>query len=251
VFGSYPVVRSRDANLHALAAVDVKQLEDSVGLASSVSEKQVQVATLGFSGDARDGLGTGGWNEYSASLSRGVLEIQSPAERAADALTARTDGDFTKLYASIGRLQSLGGPLSLFALLRGQVAFNNLDTTEKIGLGGAYGVRAYAEGEAYGDQGYVATLEARLLVSRWAPTLPGHLQLIGFLDAGEVDYAANPWSAGSNHAHRSGFGAGFAWAGPRDLILKASYARKLGDAEATSGPDEAGRAWFHLSKAFR
>jgi hemolysin activation/secretion protein len=248
VFGSYPLIRSRDANLHALAAVDLKQLEDSIGVTSSVSEKQVGVATLGFSGDSR---GTGAWNEYSASLSRGALDIESPVERAADAQTARSDGDFTKLSGSIARLQSLGGPLSVFGQLRGQVAFDNLDTSEKIALGGAYGVRAYPEGEAYGDQGYVATLEARLLVGRWAPTLPGDLQLIGFVDAGEVDYAANPWSAGSNNAHRSGFGAGFAWAGPGDLIFKASYARKLGNADATSGPDEDGRAWLHLSKSFR
>ena len=251
VFGSYPLVRSRDSNLHGLAGVDVKQLEDSIGIVSSMSEKQVEVATLGFSGDSRDGLGSGAWNEYSAGLSVGVLDIQSPIERAADALTSRSDGDFSKLSGSVARLQSLGGPLSLYALLRGQIAFDNLDTSEKIGLGGAYGVRAYPEGEAYGDQGYVATLEARLLVSRWARTLPGELQLIGFLDAGEVDYAANPWSSGSNSAHRSGFGAGFAWAGPHDLIFKASYARKLTDAEATSGPDEDGRAWFHISRSIR
>ncbi|HEX8568751.1 MAG TPA: ShlB/FhaC/HecB family hemolysin secretion/activation protein [Caulobacteraceae bacterium] len=251
VFGSYPVVRSRDADLHALAGVDVKQLEDRIGLASSVSEKQATVATVGFSGDSRDGFGTGGRNEYSAGLALGDLQIESPLERAADALTARSDGGFSKLYGSVARLQSLGGPLSVFAALRGQVAFNNLDISEKMELGGAYGVRAYPEGEAYGDQGYVATLEARLMLRRWASTLPGELQLIGFVDAGEVAYSADPWSSGSNHAHRSGAGAGFAWAGPHGLTLKASYARKLGDAQATSAPDEDGRAWFHISKSFR
>ena len=251
VFGSYPLIRSRDLDLHALAGFDVKQLEDHIGLTSSSSEKQARVATVGFSGDSRDALGTGGWNEYSGGLAVGDLEIQSPTERTADALTARTDGGFSKLYGSVARLQSLGGPLSFFASLRGQVAFDNLDISEKMELGGAYGVRAYPEGEAYGDQGYIATLEARLTLGRWAPTLPGELQLIGFLDAGEVDYSVDPWSAGSNHAHRSGVGAGFAWAGPHDLTFKASYARKLGDADATSGPDEDGRAWFHISKSFR
>lgn len=250
VFGSYPVVRSRDANLYALAGVDVKQLEDRVGLVAGESDKQVKVATIGFSGDSRDRFGGGGLNVFSAGLSLGDLSIQSPLERAADALTARSDGGFGKLEANIGRLQSVSGPLSLYAAVRGQLAFDNLDSSEKMELGGAYGVRAYPEGEAYGDQGYIATLEARLMLSRWAQALPGQLQLIGFVDAGEVEFAHDPWFAGSNHASRSGYGAGLTWFAPYDLILKASYARKLGDAVATSGPDKDGRAWFHISKLF-
>jgi hemolysin activation/secretion protein len=250
VFASYPLVRSRDVNLYALGGFDVKQLEDRIGLVSARSEKQVEVATLGFSGDSRDRLGGGGWNVFSAGVSIGNLDIESAAERAADALTARSDGGFGKLQANLGRLQTLSGPLSLYGAIRGQLAFDNLDSSEKMELGGAYGVRAYPEGEAYGDQGYIATVETRLMLAPWAQALPGQLQLIGFVDVGEVEYSQDPWFTGSNHASRSGYGAGVSWFGPHDLILKASYARKLGDAEATSGPDKDGRAWFHVSKLF-
>jgi hemolysin activation/secretion protein len=250
VFGSYPLVRSRDYNLYGLVGLDLKQLEDRIGLVSAVSDKQVKVATIGFSGDSHDDLGGGGWNSFSAGWSIGNLDIESPAERAADALSARSNGGFSKLQASVARLQSVSGPLSLYASVRGQLAFDNLDSSEKMELGGAYGVRAYPEGEAYGDQGYVATVEARLMLSRWAAALPGQLQLIGFVDVGEVEYSKDPWFAGSNHASRSGFGAGLTWFGPHDLALKASYARKLGDAVTTSGPDRDGRAWFHISKLF-
>jgi hemolysin activation/secretion protein len=249
-FGSYPLVRSRDLNLYALASFDLKLLEDRIGLVSSKSEKQVKVVTIGFSGDSRDTFAGGGANLFSAGLSIGKLDIESPIERAADALTARSDGGFTKAQASIARLQTVSGPLSLFAALRGQIAFDNLDSSEKMELGGAYGVRAYPEGEAYGDQGYIATLEARLMLSRWAQSLPGELQLIGFVDVGEVEYAHDPWFPGSNHASRSGIGAGLTWAGPYDFVVQASYAVKLGDAEATSAPDKPGRAWFHISKLF-
>jgi hemolysin activation/secretion protein len=250
VFGSYPLVRSRGANFYALAGVDVKLLEDRIGLVSAESDKQVEVATLGFSGDSRDDLGGGGWNTFSGGVSVGNLDIQNPAERAADALTARSDGGFGKLQGSVARLQTLSGPLSLYASLRGQLAFDNLDSSEKLQLGGAYGVRAYPEGEAYGDQGYIGTIEARLMLAPWAAALPGQLQLIGFVDAGEVDYSEDPWFAGSNHASRSGFGAGLTWFGPHDLVLRGSYAHKLGDAETTSGPDKPGRAWFQISKLF-
>ena len=177
-------------------------------------------------------------------------ELYRQLIEAADALTARSDGGFSKLQGSFARLQSVDGPLSLYASVRGQLAFDNLDSSEKMELGGAQGVRAYPEGEAYGDQGYIGTLEARLMLGRWTAALPGQLQLIGFVDAGQVEYSHNPWFAGSNQASRSGFGAGLTWFGPHDLVLQASYARKLGDAVTTSGPDKAGRAWFHISKLF-
>ena len=250
VFGSYPLVRSRDFNLYGLVGFDVKQLEDRIGIVSSEADKQVKVATISFNGDSRDDFAGGGWNVYSAGLSVGNLDIQSQLERAADALSARSDGGFSKVQSSFARLQSVTGPLSLYAAVRGQIALDNLDSSEKMELGGAYGVRAYPEGEAYGDQGYIATLEARLMVSRWAESLPGQLQLIGFVDAGKVQFSHKPWFAGSNQASRSGIGAGITWAGPHDLTLKASYARKLGDAPATSGPDKDGRAWFQISKLF-
>ena len=57
--------------------------------------------------------------------------------------------------------------------MRGQLAFDNLDSSEKMELGGAYGVRAYPEGEAFGDEGYIATAEARLMLDSLTGSLPG------------------------------------------------------------------------------
>jgi hemolysin activation/secretion protein len=250
LYGSYPLVRSRRVNLNALVGLDARQLKDRIGAVGSVSDKNIRAAILGFSGDSRDGLWGGGWNAFSAGWTIGRLNIESPAERAVDALTARTQGHYGKLQFSAARLQTLSGPLSLYASVRGQLAFDNLDSSEKMELGGAYGVRAYPEGEAYGDQGYIATAEARLLLSRWTGALPGRLQLIGFVDIGEVRFAHDPWFTGSNRATRSGIGAGLTWAGPGGLVLRASYATKLGHARAISGPDKPGRFWFQITKLF-
>ena len=250
VFGSYPLIRSRSANLYALAGVDAKSLEDKVGLVSTKSDRRLGVANLGLGGDWRDGIAGGGANLFSAGVAVGEVDIRSPAERAADALTARSDGGFGKVQGSFSRLQSLGGPLSLYGSVRGQLAFDNLDSSEKIQLGGAYGVRAYPEGEAYGDHGYAATVEARLLLNRRDEGLPGQFQLIGFVDAGEVQFAQDRWFPGSNHAALSGIGAGLTWFGPYDLLVRGSYARKLSDAKSLSQPDKSGRAWFQIVKLF-
>lgn len=250
LFASYPLIRSRNHNLRALASVDAKWLTDEIGQAGQVSDRTSQAFSLGLRGDSHDELGGGGWTTYWVAWTAGDLNIKDPAERAADALTARTQGDFGKLQFSATRLQTVAGPLSLYGSVRGQWASDNLDSSEKMELGGAYGVRAYPEGEAYGDQGYIATLEARLGLDALTSKLPGRFQLTGFVDAGQVDFAHDPWFPGSNSASRSGYGVGLDWAGPHDLFVSAAYARKLGDERATSGPDADGRVWFQITKLF-
>lgn len=249
LYASYPVIRSRDSNLYALASIEAKWLEDRIGLVSTESDKMSLVLNLGFSGDSRDDFGGGGWNAYSASWTLGNLDIRSPLDRAVDALTARSHGNFSKVQLSFARLQALGGPFFLYGAARGQIAFDNLDSSEKMELGGAYAVRAYPEGEAYGDQGYVATLELRLMLDQWTAELPGQFQLIAFVDVGTVEFAHDPWFAGPNRAHRSGIGAGVVWSGPEGLLIRATYAHRLGP-EATSAPDRAGRFWFQIVKLF-
>lgn len=250
VFASYPVIRSRNANLYALASFDAKLLSDEIGPVSQVSDKDIRALTVGLRGESRDGFGGGGWNTGSWSWTSGELDIQSPLERAVDAATARSQGRFNKLQYTVSRLQTVAGPLSLYGSLRGQMTTDNLDASEKMELGGAYAVRAYPEGEAYGDEGYVATVEARLALDQWTASLPGRFQLIGFVDTGEVDFAHDPWFAGSNHARRSGVGAGLVWSGPDDLFVRVTYAHRLGDQIATSGPSDSGRVWFQIVKLF-
>ena len=88
------------------------------------------------------------------------------------------------------------------------------------------------------------------MLSQWTGSLPGRLQLIAFVDAGEVRFAHDPWFTGSNSASRSAYGAGLVWDGPNGFVARASYARKLGDAPATSAPDRSGRFWFQVTKLF-
>ena len=250
LFASYPLIRSRTANLYAVGSVDAKFLSDEIGLVSQVSDKTIRSVTVGLRGDSRDGFGGGGWNTGSLSWTSGDLDIESPLERAADAASARSQGGFGRFHYAVSRLQTVRGPLSIYGAVRGQIATGNLDSSEKMELGGAYGVRAYPEGEAYGDQGYVATLEARWMLNAWTRPLPGQMQLIAFVDAGEVDFAKDPWFTGPNHARRSGGGLGVNWFGPDNLSLRVAYARRFNDQVSTSGPDHKGRVWFQLVKLF-
>jgi hemolysin activation/secretion protein len=204
---------------------------------------------LGLSGNHRDHFGGGGSTLFSVGATLGDLDIRSSADRAVDRSTAHTNGQYGKLQAGLARLQRLTDSLSLYASVRGQLASKNLDSAEKMQLGGAYGVRAYPEGEGYGDEGYVASAEARLQLPRVLP-VPGDFQLFGFVDAGAVKLAKNSWFTGPNTAHRSGVGGGLSWISPNNFLLKGTYAHKLGDQEVTSERDRDGRFWFQIAKTF-
>ncbi len=251
VYGSYPLIRSRNANLYALADFDQRWFEDKVGAPPSLTRKTARVAILGLAGDRHDSFWGGGWTSGSVNWALGDLDIETPAVRALDALTARSNGSYNKLSFEAARLQSVaGGPLSLYGAARGQLASKNLDSSEKMELGGAYGVRAYPEGEAYGDQGYILTAEARLRLAPLSEWTHGNLQAVAFADHGEVTLNKTPWTGGPNTRSLSAAGFGLAWDDRHNLLIKASYAFRVGSERATSAPDRSGRLWVQVSKIF-
>jgi hemolysin activation/secretion protein len=246
VYASYPLIRSRNNNLYATVDYDYRIFRDTIGLTDTTTDKAASVVTIGLNGDSHDTFGGGGWNTYSIAGIFGDLDIQSSAAREIDAATARTNGGYGKVYGSVSRLQNLIGPLSLYGWFRGQAAFQNLDISEKMELGGATGVRAYPEGEAYGDQGYIATAEARLALPKWPPNLPGEFQLVGFVDSGYVTFNHSPWGPGPNSAVRSGVGVGLNWTEANNFIVSVGIAHRLGDPPATSAPDRLARVWVQV-----
>ncbi|MEO6354863.1 MAG: ShlB/FhaC/HecB family hemolysin secretion/activation protein, partial [Burkholderiaceae bacterium] len=250
IYGSYPLIRSRNNNLYAGLAYDDKTFQDKVGLTASVADRKARVLMASLYGDHRDNLGGGGLNAYSLTVSAGNIDLQTPAVRTLDAATAQSNGHFNKLGFSAMRLQSVTDSVSLYAAINGQLASKNLDSSEQMELGGMYGVRAYPEGEAFADEGYVLNLEARLQLPKFSERQPGQMQLIGFADTGTVTVHKNPWQAGSNRRTLSGAGVGLTWAEANNFSVKTYYARKLGNAEATSAPDRSGRFWIQAVKYF-
>ncbi len=250
IYGSYPLIRSRNSNLSAQLAYDHKTFEDRVNTTGWAVDKKAQVLMASLRGDYRDNLGQGGMSNYSMTVTAGNLDIQTPTMRASDAATARTNGHYSKLGLSAARLQNVSNTVSVYAGINGQLASKNLDTSEKMELGGMNGVRAYPEGEAYADEGYLLTLEARMQLPNFAESTPGQMQLVGFVDAGRVTINRNPWAFGDNHRTLSGAGIGLNWSEYNNFMAKVSYAFKLGNDQALSAPDKSGRLWVQVVKYF-
>lgn len=242
VFVSQPLVRRRALSLNARLQHDQKRLTDDIGLTGSQNKKRSNVTTLGLDGNWRDGLGGGAVSQFGLAWAHGQLRLGSEAQQQRDARTTLSAGSFQVLTASLARWQTLSGPWSLHGRINGQWANKNLDSSEKMSLGGAYGVRAYPQGEATGDKGVQATLELRYALSNaW--------QLSGFMDGGRVQFQHKPWSTGQNHRNLAGAGLGVLRTGA-DWSLEAALAWKVSGSTATSAPDRSPRLWVKIQKSF-
>ena len=247
---SYPFKRTPNFNLYGQAAYDWRDFQDRTGSLGLVSDKTTHVARLTLNGDARDTALGGGITVFSLGYSGGSLNLETPIVSQVDDVTLQTNGHFDKWNVSALRLQSISERLSVFVSLSGQKAGKNLDSSEKFFLGGAYGVRAYATGEAAGDNGYLATAELRYTFSIAA--VPGVLQPFAFVDTGGVTINENNESpitpgvnlAGVNSRHLTGGGFGLTWVRASDFQVKLTVATRLGSEHSTaSDTDQKTRGW--------
>lgn len=242
LFASQPLVRSRDFSLYAQLQFDDKRLKDDIDLFDSKSDKRSRVVIATLNGNSRDDLFGGGVNSFALAWSQGSLNIDGALNQAIDDLSAGTQGRFHKLNPSLVRLQRLTDRFSLYTQLQGQWADGNLDSSEKISLGGAYGVRAYPQGEASGDQGWLANLELRYaLTDAW--------QLSTFADHGQVRLNKDTWSDGENHRSLSAAGVGASWA-VHGWQVNAVAAWKIGNDDPQSDVDRSPRLWAQVVRFF-
>ena len=231
----YPLVRSRLHNLYFSANADHKNYRNQANGATR-SHYSSDSLGLALSGNLFDNWGGGGASNASLSLTAGQLNLAGSPSQAVDTTGVRAEGAFTKLRYSISRQQMLGQDFSLYAAFSGQWSDRNLDSSEKFYLGGANGVRAYPANEAGGTLGQLLNLELR-----WR--MPQGLNLSGFYDIGQIsvnrsnDFAS---AAAPNDYQLQGGGVALSWQSSTGLLLKATWARRIGKhpAPGATGNDQ-------------
>ncbi|MCS0630355.1 ShlB/FhaC/HecB family hemolysin secretion/activation protein [Telluria mixta] len=200
---SYPIVRSQVRNLTLSASVDHKRLHDRQDATLTNTQKSSTVVPVTLSFDVRDQFLHAGITFGALSWTRGQLGMNGDTE-AIDSASARSAGGFNRFNLDLARIQSLNDRLDVYARVSAQWTGHNLDSSEKLGLGGVNGVRAYPNGEGYGDMGWVAQTEVRYAVGAVVPYL--------FYDAGRVTLNKSPWTTLDNHRSLGGGGIGVRYA---------------------------------------
>ncbi len=241
-----PLVRSRDTDIYWEVRVDRLQLRDEVDAVALRTDRNLDTVGVSLTGDTRDALLYGAVNNWSVGWTGGRLDFQDDTAKAADAATADTRGNFSSWHASFVRLQSVSPADALYLAVFGQWSPVNLDSSQKMSVGGSYSVRAYDTGALAGDAGVLATVELRHDIASDC----GRWQAVAFVDSATLRIDESPWVFGRNHATLSGAGAGLNWMGPSQWQINTYIAIVVGAKPELVGGAAPMRAGVELRKSF-
>lgn len=252
----YPIYRQAEYGLSLAGNLDTKKLEDYT-VAGNTGDRRVNTATLGLDGKRQDSFAGGGETSFSMAYVLGHSDEDNQAAITTDRASRDALGGFSKLKYTLARQQQITDTLFLMANMRGQFAFDNLESSERFSLGGSDGVRAYPSGEAGGDDGWLISLN---LIHQFSQTLQGTL----FVDAGGVRVNHNTWAgwdAGDpsldNRYTLKGAGVSVDWKMNDHFALTGTLATPIGnnpgrdaDGNDADGRDSEIRAWVNLVGEF-
>jgi hemolysin activation/secretion protein len=232
---SYRLLRSQLRNINFALSYDDKQFKNTSN--SVTTSYDIKAYNASFSASQIDNWAGGGFSSASAGITTG---------------DKNTEGRYNKLNINLGRLQSLTADRTLYVAATMQSASKNLDSSEKMYLGGASGVRAYPASEAGGSEGKALTVELR-------QRLLNNFTLTGFYDYGwvkvnhdnTVSSPANP-----NSFHLEGYGVSLAWQAAQSVDIKATLSQRIGSNPAaqangtdSDGTKNATRIWLSANFA--
>jgi len=257
---NYLQLRTQNASFSWSGTLDFKKLHDSSAGVTITSRR-----SLALTGGARGSYQFADnkrFLDYAITLTVGDLNRGGNAnDRAIDKLTRHTQGIYEILRTNGSWLQQFSPRFSLSALGQAQLASRNLDSSEKLYVGGPRGVRAYPIEEAGSDSGEIVNLEARWAVVQ---TSRQDWTVFGLFDAGRAQLNQHEWAnwnAGnpslSNSYLLKGYGVGLRAHLGRWVQLELVGARRLGSNPGASaaGLDADGRRvvnrfWLVSSVAF-
>jgi hemolysin activation/secretion protein len=245
---AYPLVRGLGSNWTvALDGVHTNSYQSVNGM-EAFAPRHLDSGRLSIAGNAGDRpmqLGQSYWTG-SAAFSHG--RVSQDINGAQD--VSGTLGNYNKFSANaLGKLNlTTDGRWYLLGSAHGQVASRNLDASEKLVLGGQYGVRAYRPDEGSLDNGLIASAELRRLF-----TVGGGNQIsVGpILDVGTGDINAHPYAGWqtsegyknpnlSNHRTLSSAGVGADWVSPYGVTASVTWSRRLpGSPDSVNYPGSA------------
>ena len=249
----YPLLRADDRSATVTLTADNKKFQNTSAQGLLMSDYAAKVLAAQVSGFYRDLNPGGGTGTYSLQLSHGNINLDGSLSQQTDATTVKTEGVFNKVRVSGSWQQALTTQTSAFISYTGQVADKNLDSSEKMQLGGMNGVRAYPTGEGSGADAQLIQLELR-------HSLESGVNLATFVDWGQVWLQHDPnYPGGPQHNRNTykGFGASVAYTNDDGVNFKATWARKSGHNPnpTQTGNDQDGtrdrnRFWLQVTVPF-
>jgi hemolysin activation/secretion protein len=249
----YPLLRADDRSATVTLTADTKKFENTSAQGLLMSDYKAKVMAAQVAGFYRDLNPGGGTGTYSLQLSHGGINLDGSLSQQTDATTVKTEGVFNKIRLNGSWQQPITTKTSGFVSYTAQLTDKNLDSSEKMQLGGMNGVRAYPTGEGSGSDAQLIQLELR-------HQLESGISMAAFYDWGQVWLAHDPSYPGGPQKNLNvykGFGASIGYTFDDGISLKATWARKDGNNPnpTQTGNDQDGtrdrnRYWLQVTVPF-
>lgn len=242
---TYPFIRARSQTLVGRLGYESKALVDRIDLIDYRDDKRVRSWAAGLSYEGRDNWLGGGYVGASLQWRNGHLSLQEALALAADQGKGNraTNGVFNKWEAQVSRLQGLTRDWSLYAAVGRQWASRNLDSAEKMALGGPNGVRAYAASEGASDQATLVTTELRW----W---LDPNWTVFALYDWARGERARRPVTTDGNGLILRGAGLGVSASYPRWATVRATVAWRGHEEPTSDSHDDRPRLFLTAQHTF-
>ena len=256
---SIPLIREKNNSFSLLLAYDQKRYRNE---AAGEIQSQYTGSALNSTLSGSTSQNQSSTTSASVQFIRGTINLSGSTgtHRLNDSSSVQTAGNYDKLKLNISQKLDFDTKNSGLISLQSQFANKNLDSSEKMYLGGMQGVRAYPTNEAGGSLGNLLTMEWQrqfmLQDNRWTAS--------GFVDYGDVTVNRNNAYQGAsplNQYSLSGFGMWLGSSIPSNQgisTFRLIWSQRLGNnpgANSTTGADQDGtlirnRFRFSLNHAF-
>ena len=228
----YPLYRTAKRSFFLDGSYDKKKLYNET-TGTVTSNKELDNYGLGFTFQNTDEFITAGFSQLSFTQTFGDLDLSKVASSLTSdqgAGGAKTNGSFEKSTLQFLRIQRVTEKLNLQLLANAQFSNKNLDSSEKLSLGGATGVRAYPSGEASGDEGRKISLDAKYNLK--SGTRFGDIIASVFYDYGKIRQYKDTLDISMTTPNEYSLEG---WGVALDLISAGKYNVKVGLADAIGG----------------
>ena len=236
-YGKTIAYNTMNHNLEFNYGYDYKDINDDISAFGLDSKKHSHAIHIGLEGGNR-------WKDnvanYSATITSGTHINDSEYASILNEFN-HTEGRFTKFNAESNYFNLIAPRWTFKNHTKLQVANKNLDSSEKMSVGGINGVRAYANGELSADEGF---LMQNAISYR---TGDKNFSIDFFVDAAQsrTVKSNDDWSS------LYGYGIELNYTKPNDYFAKLDYARRIGfDDNMSKDAQSHDRIWFMAGKMF-
>ncbi len=253
-FLDQPVLRSRQGNITSRIGLSYKDVSDDVSAFALENHRSINALELGLFGDWRDGSWNG-FNQLGLNLKFADLNFKNSLAKSLDATGAETAGNFVKYNLFGSRIQPLSADFNLIFRAEFQGVNKNLDSSEKLAIGGVNRWREFGELPTSSDRGLIAGLELRRAMLP-INTLASFLPIFKSVEASPyafVDYGKGIINHNAliddNHVNSVHYGAGVDMQFAKRWLLDLTLSHQRSKIEGIDSESET-RAWGQIRTEF-